>query len=59
MPPPEWRPTQEPPNALFRHAGENGLKSLLRLHPDAARARYADLLSPEDLSKELLASSGY
>ena len=48
--------TQDP---LFRYAGENCLKSRLRTHPDAARARYADLLTPEDLSKELLASSGY
>jgi hypothetical protein len=51
--------TQDPLNPLFRQVGQNYLKSRLRSHPDVARAHYADLLTTEDLSKELVASSGY
>ena len=46
-------------NPLFRHAGQNYLKSRLRSHPDVARAHYADLLTPEELTGELVAASGY
>ena len=51
--------TQDPLNPLFRHVGQNYLKSLLRSHPDVARAHYADLLTPEELTGELVAASGY
>ncbi len=51
--------TQDPLNPLFRHVGQNYLKSRLRSHPDVARAHYADLLTPEELTGELVATSGY
>jgi isopenicillin N synthase-like dioxygenase len=51
--------TQDPLNPLFRQVGQNYLKSRLRSHPDVARAHYADLLSPEELSGELAQASGY
>jgi isopenicillin N synthase-like dioxygenase len=51
--------TQDPHNPLFRHVGQNYLKSRLRSHPDVARAHYADLLTPEELTGELVATSGY
>lgn len=51
--------TQDPLNPLFRHVGQNYLKSRLRSHPDVARAHYADLLTPEELAGELVATSGY
>ena len=50
---------QDPLNPLFRHVGQNYLKSRLRSHPDVARAHYADLLTPEELTGELVATSGY
>jgi isopenicillin N synthase-like dioxygenase len=51
--------TEDPLNPLFRQVGQNYLKGRLRSHPDVARAHYADLLTPEELSGELAATSGY
>lgn len=49
--------TVDPLNPLFREVGRNHLKSRLRSHPDVARAHHADLLSPEELAGEALASA--
>ena len=49
--------TVDPLNPLFRDVGRNHLKSRLRSHPDVARAHHADLLSPEDLAGEAVASA--
>lgn len=51
--------SQDPLNPLFRHVGQNYLKSRLRSHPDVARAHYADILTPEELAGEPVATSGY
>ncbi len=47
----------DPLNPIFREVGQNHLKSRLRSHPDVARAHHADLLSPEQLKGEAVASS--
>jgi isopenicillin N synthase-like dioxygenase len=49
--------TVDPLNPLFREVGRNHLKSRLRSHPDVARAHHADLLSPEELAGEAIASA--
>lgn len=47
----------DPLNPIFREVGQNHLKSRLRSHPDVARAHHADLLSPEQLTGEAIASA--
>lgn len=49
--------TVDPLNPLFRDVGRNHLKSRLRSHPDVARAHHADLLSPEELAGEAVATA--
>lgn len=49
--------TVDPLNPIFREVGQNHLKSRLRSHPDVARAHHADLLTPEQLAGEALASA--
>lgn len=44
-------------NPIFRDVGNNVLKSRLRSHPDVARAHYADLLTPEQLTGNAIASA--
>lgn len=49
--------TVDPLNPIFREVGQNHLKSRLRSHPDVARAHHADLLTPEQLAGEAVASA--
>lgn len=49
--------TVDPLNPIFREVGQNHLKSRLRSHPDVARAHHADLLSPEQLKGDAVAST--
>ncbi len=48
---------RDPQNPLFRHVGQNYLKSRLRSHPDVAQRHHADLLKEFGLDPQAPASA--